>query len=557
MASNKIVAVHITHDNIRLVEGRVSDGVILVTHTAVVKKASRFFHDNRLVYLSDMVLAIVDAMTINSFTAKDLHIVYDNNLVVDFYLDEKLIPKKESKLSFGKKANTEGEDAAAKQEKSGGQIHHRKAWGKFITENEKGEMYTTTTIERDLVDFIISEFREHGYSVKSIEAPETALLYMRHMVPFSYDALNKLVVYANDESTGYFYQFTKDMPSGQKQFHFDSAQASGFPAKAIECIKEELRKSSLHNPYIMLIGDAFKNPNEYIEICQGLKEEGLFCIDTYGLWQDRGAPINSVRVVAPDEDVDLGLNGRFGICMCLLVRTMESKPENMVEGFHFTFLSKKSKAILAELVSTAAVFFLLYNLVFTCIGLYENHVAETEYTKASTATESMLTMAESERDALKAKVENLSTIDPRYNEIFKFVYAQVNENLNIASVDTADLIPTSGSSGSNYTQPTPQTDTTQAATDGQTGDGTATGEQQTDANGNVVDVTAQPTYQQYVWQTIVIRGYSRTTSGPVNLYKALVSAGMGEVKIIGVEQVPLPNNETLFAFELTIGTNQG
>ena len=31
--------------------------------------------------------------------------------------------------------------------------------------------------------------------------------YLRKMIPFTYDALNKLVLYANDETTGYFYQF--------------------------------------------------------------------------------------------------------------------------------------------------------------------------------------------------------------------------------------------------------------------------------------------------------------------------------------------------------------
>ena len=73
----------------------------------------------------------------------------------------------------------------------------------------------------------------------------------------------------------------------------------------------------------------------------------------------------------------------------------------------------------------------------------------------------------------------------------------------------------------------------------------------------MVDVTGATSATEYEMQTIVIRGYSRTTEGPVSLYKALVNAGIGEVKVVGVEQVPLPSQETLFAFELTVGANEG
>lgn len=74
---------------------------------------------------------------------------------------------------------------------------------------------------------------------------------------------------------------------------------------------------------------------------------------------------------------------------------------------------------------------------------------------------------------------------------------------------------------------------------------------------DVVDVTGETSATSYTMQTIVIRGYSRTTDGPVELYKALVNADIGEVKVVGVEQVPLPSKETLFAFELTVGASEG
>ena len=504
-----------------------------------------------------MVAAIVNTMNVNSFTSKDVHIVYDNGLDVQFFLDEKLTGQKQEKkgiqLSFEKKADQGASDSSSNNGKGSGTIVHKKAWGKYVTESEQGEIYTTTRIERDLVDFMISEFQEHGYRVVSIEAPETALLYLRKMVPYTYDALNKLVIYAKDKNSGTFYEFTKDAPAGTKPFHFDDIQVEKFVDQTIGVIKEEIRKSSLHNPHVMLVGDAFEDPDEYREICECLKEEGIVAIDIYSIWRDKSAPLNSVRVISP-PDLNLDVDGRYGLAICLLARTMESKPENMVEGFHPMFLDKKTKRMLTEGVSFAASLFLIYGIIVTGVGLYENHVAQGEYTRASNTTESQLAIAEQGRDASKAKLEGLNTIDSRYNDIFKFVYAQVSDDLNIASVDTQDMIPTTTSSSSDYAATQPTTDDGTAATDN-TQDTSAT----TDPNAaqdTTVNVT-QSAAQAYSWQTIVIRGYSRTTEGPMELHNALVKAGLGEVKVVGIEQVHLPSKETLFAFELTVGTNEG
>lgn len=549
--NNKIACIHITRNDVRIVEGRVSSGVILISHSAIVQKADRFFSGDRLANMSDLVSAIVNTMTMNSITAKELYIVYDNNLQVDFFLDEKLIAKKENKsFSFGKKKDANTGDAASA--KNVGVIEHKKEWGKFITETEKGQLYTTTKIERDLVDFLISEFQEHSYKVCSLEAPETALLYLRKMIPFTYDALNKLVLYANDETTGYFYQFTKDAPSGgQKQVHFDASESNEFVGKVCGVIKDEIRKSALHNPHIMLVGDAFANPDTYIECCRALQEEGLTCIDLYARWKNTNLPINCIRVIVPDEDIEIERDGRFGICMALFARVFEGKPENLIEGFHLMGLNKRTKIGLVEVGLTVASLFLVFSVITTGISVYENIVAKSEYERASNATESRLALAQQQRDAAKARVDSLSTIDRRYNEIFKFVYAQVDEDLNIASIDTMDMIPSTETTGSAYGGET--TDSSQAVSDPSQVTQPADGEQASD----VVDVTGETSATSYTMQTIVIRGYSRTTDGPVELYKALVNADIGEVKVVGVEQVPLPSKETLFAFELTVGASEG
>lgn len=538
-SNNKIACIHITRNDIRLAEGRVSDGVMMVTKTAIIPQANRFFHGERLAFMEDMVNAVVDCMKVNSFMSKTIHIVYDNGVDVQFYIDEKLLPKKtESKglnfnLSFGKKSEQDEQ-----KKKDTGTIVHKKAWGKYITEIDKGELHTTVTMERDMVNFLVAEFQEKGYRVASLEVPETALLYMRNFVPYSYDAMSKLVIYANNKSEGVFYQFTKDVPAGTTSFRFDDVIAEDFPETVYSVIKEEIRKKGLVNPHVMLVGDAFEDEDEYRRCCEILKEEGLYCIDNYALWRDRSAPTSSLRVITPETGVEIELNGKFGLCIALLIRTLEPKPENMVEGIHVAFIDRQTKRTLVEVISTLAALFFIYAVIGAGIGGFEVMTANREYQRASSATEATLQLAKGKRDSVKAQVENLSTIDSRYNEIFKFVYEQVDENLNIASVDTENLIPAEEKPNSTY-EPSHTAPTTDP---NQTPEGEINGSSEEKA---------------YKMQTIVIRGYSRTTNGPVELYNALVGAGLGEVKVVGVEQVPLPSGETLFAFELTVGSTEG
>ena len=92
MSANKakVACIHITQDKIYLLEGRFSSGILLVTRTAAVNKASRFFHNGRLAFMTEMVSSIINAMQVNSFQSKQVQIVYDNGLNVDFFLNEQV-----------------------------------------------------------------------------------------------------------------------------------------------------------------------------------------------------------------------------------------------------------------------------------------------------------------------------------------------------------------------------------------------------------------------------------------------------------------------------------
>lgn len=536
MASNRVACVHITHENVRLMEGRVGNGVIMITNTAIVEKASRFFSGERLAYMQELVAAIVSAMNVNSFSAKDIHIVYDNHVQVDFFLDERLhggSDRKKLLMNIGGKKDAEADDLAKRG--STGVVVHKTKWGKYITEVDQGELTTTTHIERDLVDFMVSEFHEHGYKVKSIEAPETALLYYRNVVKYTYDALNKLVVYANNNEIGTFYQFTKDAPVGNKQFHFDSVRSTNFTDCVVGCVQEEIRKSGLHSPHVMLVGDAFADQQVYLDTCEALKESGIVCLDTYALWHDRGAPVNSIHVVANEDYAEIERDGRYGICMALMFRTLEKKPENMIEGIHFSVLGKRQRRALADFALTLAILVAIYGVGSAAISYAEMSIVNKEYRAASASVDLQLTAIESDRDRVREQYSTLATIDTRLNKVFRFVYNQSALDLNVASVDTIDMLPYSSASPvaaeetAENAEEAPQTYVSQPSAEAQ-------------------EKAAGP-------QIIIIRGYSSTTDAPVRLYQALVSENLGKAELVGVEQVSTSTSDELYAFELWLYPN--
>ena len=550
MSQNKTVCIHITKERIYLLEGKINDGILLVSKTAMVKKAARFFFNERLAYMSDMVQAIINTMTVNSFTAKQVYIVYDNNLDVEFYLNENIAPAQRENsgtslgsfdlkaLFGGKNENANEATKPLTRSKSSGLIRHRKQWGIYITDNEQGEMYTTVSVERDLVEYLIMEFQSQGYKVLSIEPPDTVLLYLRKFVPFTYDALNKIVLYADDEEHGTIYMFTKDCPSGVKQVTLDTALEQEFEDAVIDLILEETSKNKLRNPVVMLAGRAFRNEDRYLLLCDKMRDEKINIIDIYGLWHDKSQPYNMIRTAVPTEGVDIELNAQFGVCVGMLMRTMEQKPENLIEGSHPMFIDKQVMTGLCSVVKTAAIVFALYTLSFAGISGYEVKTANDEILRVSNTTTYQLSIAERERDTAQEKLAALGTIDERFDDIFKFVYSEVSTNLNIASVDTINMIPLPEQSSSIYAEGNAQTTETTGTT------------KTTDEEKDVTD-TASALNREL--QTIIIRGYSRTSDGPVELYRDLTSAGMGEVKIVGIEQVPLPSSETIFAFEMTVG----
>lgn len=544
--NKKVAVLHITKNDIRMVEGRIGEGQIIISKAATIPNINRFYQGDRLVYLSEMVSAVMDAMTTNSFTSKEIRIVYDNNLLVEFFLDNKINGPKKSAMDGLKSIGKKGGDKKPTAPKNSALVVHRTSWGVFITESEQGEMFTTTTMERDFMLFMVSEFKKYGIKVISMEAPETALIYMRNLVPFSYDAINKIVVHADNDEQGKIYQFTKDIPTTQRTFLFAVANGDTLAERIVDTIKDEMWRGHIANPYVVLMGDVFKDVNILLEVYLALKAENINCIDTYNVWRDNATQYNGYHVVTGDNKNEIALDGSYGICVAMIVRGLEKKPENMIEGVSFSFISKKTRSTIATVFLCGAVIFTGVSGTLAYFSYRNLENTKVTYQTEATYTKNMVSRAERERDKAITNLQTLDTIDDRYAAVMKFIHAELSEDLNIVSVDTVDMIAMDSNSGSAFSQPTTglekeeETESTDSQAASQGGQAEAPAQ----------DPNAIPPYEK---QSIIIRGYARTTDGPVDLFGDLVNAGFTEVKIIGIQQVPVPDGNRMFAFELLVG----
>ena len=536
MITGKIASHHISDKSIKIAEAIVSRGRVEVTNAITIPNADRFFNQSgRLINLVSMVDTIVMSMESGGMTAKKLSVSFSGSaLETVFSIDPiKNLPKKGLSgisLSFGKKdGNTKAEADFSK----GATIKRRHSWGQFVTQDEQGEAVSVTQAERDMVESFMRAFSSHGYKVISLETPDTALVYTRNTVEYSYDSLNKVVLYADNEESGVVYTMTKDVPSVITPVQFDTLESYSMQDRIRELVLREINKGQMRNPYIYLIGDAFANIDLYIQIAQDLEIDGLQVVDLYGMNKEVEQIPNSIQVCISEEaDPTMPeLTSEYGLCICLFLRCYEDKPENLCEGKLPSLISPKVSIVGSKVVLAAGILFFAVNLILTGLTGYETLSIRREI-QDSTSLRTQLNQAEAKRDDARIQLEALNTIDPRLADVFTFIYENVDSSLNIASVDTIDMLPSVSSSTSNY--------------NGTGEEGSETGE----------PVESAPVFAitNYTQQQLVIRGYSTKSNGSIELYNALQRAGIGEVRLVGHQQVGLPSGETIYIFELRAGT---
>lgn len=541
--------IHINKDKIRLLEGYINNDALIITKAAEITDCERFFEKERLTRLSPLVKTVCELLA-ERFTTRNLHIVYDNKLAVDFNFDDNLIGKRRDLGKFFGQMNNEQKGRGDKSDKvrmrNDGVITHSKKWGLFITEDIKGELTTQTSISKDLSDCLISEFGKYNYKVLSIDVPENTIFYLRNSSTYTFDSMNKLIIYANNEEEGTFFETTKDMPSQVKNFHFGNGGRDTFIDNCLAMIGDEIEKSHLHLPYIILVGDAFADVEKYRELCDAIQAQGYLVHDIYRTWGKEGYLNKQITTyilqtkkkkqsaskngeINVEIEGPIVLNGSYGLCLAGLFRLIENKPENMMEGVRIYSISPEIKNGVAKVMLTASIFAMLAGAATTGIGAYEVQVAKLEAASASSMNEAQIAVEENKRTQAKEVLDTLSETDARFSNLVQFIYTHVNDDLSIASVDTLDMLSGDTAGQSTYSEPAEGTE----------------GEAETEG-------TPEPTIIPYSQQYIDVRGYARNTDIAINFFDSLASEGIAELKVVGIETIELPAGDTIAVFEVLV-----
>ena len=537
MISGKLAALHITDKTIHIVEGDVNRGAIDIIGVFTIDNTDRFFNRGKLINLASMVDAIDKQMATNGMTSKRLAICFDNVFEVSFSIDPVISRKKEAGLKGLFKREEEEENASQKptEKASAATIRHRHSWGQYVTQDEEGEAVSTSLAERDMIDSLVREFEARGYKIVSIEAPETDLIYTRNTIPFSYDSLNKIIIWADDKETGSVYTMTKDVPSVIKQVQFDSLESPAFDDKIKEICLREVELGHMRNPFVYLIGDAFSDVIEYDDIAEELSYEGITVIDLYGNVTDYSELPDAVQIRRSENMSELSddVTCSYGLCICLLLRCLDTEPENLCEKRRFRLISPKERALLVQLTRVSAVIFFAVNLLLTGLIAYEDMSVKAKVQDSETLN-IRLSQAETKKAKAKAQLNELNTIDTRIESIVNFVYENIDSTVNIASIDTVDMIPQSQTSASSYAK---------------TEDKTGAEAENTDVKSEDSKKENESSSSTYARKQLIIRGYSTRSAGPIELYNKLNLLGIGEIKLAGQQQVELPSGEVIYVFE--------
>lgn len=566
----KTVAIHITPVAIRIAEGCLSGAKLRITRTALIPDSSDYFTDGKLDHLAEMANSIVKAMKESGMKAKSLAICYDNhNDIAVEWVEGIAVEEKKRRMKFrewlhsdaGKKKAPEDDEAANKSET--GLLTKRTGWGQYITESESGVLTSITTADRDLISGIAWQFEELGYHVDSIESPSTALLYLHHAAPYNYDSMVKLLIQANKEGICTVYRWTKDIPA-QVTERPTSPDDGDLPSQILAvCQREALAGSGLRRPLIMLGGDLLNTYSAYNAAAEKLGENGYSVLDIYNCHFEDTQPNqcvdNSLKVEICGNRGNENVCGQFTACIGLLLRALESTPCDLITRKD---LMKTNSAALKKsaYVMFAAVIVLAASVAATGLRIVGTNKMKAEIVSDAVLNGNLAT-AVANRQGMQDRIAAMDGIDSRYKGVLTYALGTVNSSLNIASIDTENVLDETTSASKFSSDATTGTAATTSGTEGETqgaadpaASGQSSGKEETTLN-----LASR--------QKIIIRGYANSSGTAMDFYNSLMSTGIGSVELVGIQQVKLEDNredqsgkkiadgptETIYAFEVTVG----
>ncbi|WP_409968331.1 hypothetical protein RFF05_17760 [Bengtsoniella intestinalis] len=209
-------------------------------------------------------------------------------------------------------------------------------------------------------------------------------------------------------------------------------------------------------------------------------------------------------------------DGRFTACVALLWKRLERDGENLVLDKMRTS-SVRNLRRLAQTLTLCASVVLVTTLALG--GYTAWNGANTEKTLVDTnALAVTLTQSEHLKTTANDQITLLSHQDSRIPALLEHIAQNTPENIHIISIDT----------GNAFAQP----------------------EVTADAEGEEEPITFTSSVQEIIY----IRGFATDSHLPVQLYENCTNTDLGTFTLLGTKEVILPDESSLYAFELALLT---
>ena len=415
-------------------------------------------------------------------------------------------------------------------------------WGEYAAfQNDqelRGTVSTVSVADRDLMQGIVYEFAERGYKVKTIESPQTSMMYLRHANPYSYDNLAAILLYVQDPNEPvWVYTFMKNTPARAIKKPLLGQSDWSLEDRIVATCQREVASDALRRPIVMLGGDVFAQYQTYDHVADALVKDGFAIFDLYDnindLNESDSGLDNALRIeVSGERSEEQIVCGRYTICMALLLRLLDKKPDNLMDLKDKVVTKTGALSQSVTLLVLGGVL-LVGALGYSGFSLYRWKSMESKLVPAS-SLEYSLSSIQSEENNLSKREQLLGATDTRYSDIMKFISGRAGGEVNVASVDTVNMfeaitsdsqyVAVSGTQSGQTTTGTTTTDGAAAAGDGQAA---ATVDEKLTAD-DLVEKTQ-----------IVIRGYATSSAAAKNFYNALVGEKIGTTEMVGLQCVSL------------------
>lgn len=534
---SKVVAIHIAPSAVRIMEGALQGGRLLTGGHAIVEDAYRFFTDGKLTRLRELADETVSAMQNAGIKTKQLFICYDNGVTVDLLDTPVKDQDGEKKGLLALLTSDVGGGKKGKKKKKtntvpNGVTQKAKNWGEYASfQNDqelRGLVSSVTIADRDLMQAITYEFAERGYKVKAIETPQTAMMYLRHANPYSYDNLAAILLYIQDPNEPvWVYTFMKNTPARAIKKPLMGQLDWSLEDRVVATCQREAASDALRRPIVMLGGDAFARYQDYDHTADALIKDGFAIFDLYDNINDLNEADsgldNALRIeISGERTEEQIVCGRYTICMALLLRLLDKKPNNMMD-LKDKVVTKSGALSQSVTALVLGGVLLVASLAYGGFTFFTQKSMDAKLVPAS-KLEYTLSNIQKEDNDLSKREQVLNATDTRYAAIMDFISGHIGGNVNIASVDTVNMFEATTSDSQYVTVPA----SGQTTTDGTTED---TAQAPVEENLTTADLVDQ--------SQIVIRGYATTSAAAKNFYSALVGERIGTTEMVGLQCVSL------------------